>query len=212
MKSCFVVCAGACAALLAAPAFAEIVAFSNFVQSGPSAPYDPFGDSITLSGSPRWGIGYRFTSLESGAVDFIDIGLFAGSASAAGSGFSWSIHADDARSLGTALVTSADSLVFPGLTPARIVPDSTISLVAGGSYWITVSGEVNPDSSPVWLWGDTDPAYQDAFALLLGGTEWLAIDSPVPQGAYKIVLVPAPGAASLLMLGGCAMSRRSRRR
>lgn len=198
-------------AALAPAASGQTIAFSNFVNTGSSAPYDPNGEVYNLSASPSWGIGYRFTSRATGEVAWIDVGLFAASANGAGSITSWEIRTEERdQSVGDTMAAFSDSLTFPFGEPVRLTPSASIVLQEGVSYWLTVRGVLQEGESAQWFMGDTDPALNDFFAIPTSDTDWFAILAPVTQGAYEIVVVPAPTGAAAMLIGFAVLARRRR--
>lgn len=202
--------------LLAAPALADIVVFSNFDSSFSynTGAGNFIGNGLDGSGS-NYAEGATFTPTTSADFSSLDIALsnFFGTNTDT---LTVSLDANSSGAPGAALenlTVGPGALGTFGNNNAPLLLDSVLHplLTAGTQYWVTVSdatGGAPPPDSNVWNWNDTSDASSEAISTD-GGTTWFSPSGLTP-GAYQvngtIQTVPAPpigvGFPAFLVVGG----------
>lgn len=87
-----------------------------------------------------------------------------------------------------------------------------LDLIAGRTYWISISARSIDPAGDVWQWQDSDDADTLSSSFSYAQNRWLVLQDT--DSAFELIAIPAPGAGALLLIGAplLAQRRRSTRR
>ncbi len=88
--------------------------------------------------------------------------------------------------------------------------DDSVELIAGETYWISISARSIDPGADVWQWQDSDDYDTRSSSFDYGQNRWLVLEDT--DSAFELIAVPAPGGLSVMTLGGLAAAQRRRRR
>lgn len=88
--------------------------------------------------------------------------------------------------------------------------DDSVELLAGETYWVSISARSIDPNADVWQWQDSDDFDTLSSSFSYGQNRWLVLEDT--DSAFELIGVPAPGGLGVMTLGGLAAAQRRRRR
>ena len=84
-----------------------------------------------------------------------------------------------------------------------------VSLLAGETYWISISARSIDPSADVWQWQDSDNYDTRSSSYDYGQSRWLVLEDT--DSAFELIAVPSPGTGFMLAMSGMLAQRRRNR-
>ncbi|MHA7811784.1 MAG: DUF7901 domain-containing protein [Phycisphaerales bacterium] len=84
-----------------------------------------------------------------------------------------------------------------------------VDLIAGETYWISISARSIDPQADVWQWQDSDNFDTLSSSFSYAQNRWVVLEDT--DSAFELIAVPSPGTGALL-LPGCLLVQRRRRR
>lgn len=87
--------------------------------------------------------------------------------------------------------------------------NESVSLLAGETYWISISARSIDPSADVWQWQDSDDYDTRSSSYDYGQSRWLVLEDT--DSAFELIAVPSPGTGVMLAMSGMLAQRRRNR-
>lgn len=84
-----------------------------------------------------------------------------------------------------------------------------VPLLAGETYWISISARSIDPAADVWQWQDSDDYDTRSSSFDYGQNRWLVLEDT--DSAFELIAVPSPGTGVILAMSGTLAQRRRRR-
>ena len=84
-----------------------------------------------------------------------------------------------------------------------------VELIAGETYWISISARSIDPQADVWQWQDSDNFDTLSSSFSYAQNRWVVLEDT--DSAFELIAVPSPGTGAML-LPGCLLVHRRRRR
>lgn len=192
------------------------VAFSDYgpgYSYGNGVAWAVTGSGWAFSNNEDYEIAEQFTSAASGSLSQLILSGYANTDQAIAT---MSLRQDSGNVVGSVMGSWTVTLP-PRPGPGQAVgpvfitnTDSSVSLVAGGTYWLEMSAPIGSNSS--FGWYQNGVGFDDLYAYQINNGAWTTYQSQI-AATFEVDVSPAPEPASVLLLcaGSASLIRRNRR-